>query len=203
MRNLVLSVGITFLTGTLLFVYFRNKINNIDRKVNLVFETIKEYNSKMEQENDIEMRKFAAMQEHLRNQFVEQQPQPGEGNPEISEELNEVTNTKLIDVSDKELGEFDNSDEDSDDENTSSEEDSDDSDDEEENKLNIVSEEIVEETKLEVTNVKEDLEEKQIVDSTDYAKFTKNQLKNICEERELTGYKSLNKTKLIELLQSK
>ena len=50
MRELFLSVGITLLTSTLIFVYFRNKHNSLDEKVNLVFTTIQEHNEKMQQE---------------------------------------------------------------------------------------------------------------------------------------------------------
>jgi len=204
MRNLILSVSITFLTGTLLFVYFRNKITNIDKKLNLVFETIQEYNSNMQKENSIEMRKFAMMQHHLRNQNVQKQDAGSEEENLDKNTEENITEThgeeNLIDVSDKELGNLDS---DSDDETSSDEDSDDDSDDDEteDKKIKIEQSEIVEDTKIEVSNVEEDLEKKLQVDNTDYSKFTKNQLKNICEERELSGYKSLNKTKLIELLQ--
>ena len=196
MRNLILSVGITFLTGTLLFVYFRNKITNIDKKLNLVFETIQDYNNNMEKENNIEMKKFAMMQHHIRNQHSQKQDLSSENVDEnIEENITQNGEENLIDVSDKELDNLDSDDE------TSSDEDSDDDSDTEDNKIKIEQSEIVEETKLDVSNVEEDLEKKLQVDNTDYSKFTKNQLKNICEERKLYGYKSLNKTKLIELLQ--
>ena len=83
MRELAFSVGITFLTGTLLFVYFRNKMNNIDKKVNLVFETIQEHNAQMQAQAQMEMQRFAAYQERRMPQ--QQHPMKNETNENVQQ----------------------------------------------------------------------------------------------------------------------
>ena len=99
MRELVFSVGITFLTGTLLFVYFRNKISNIDRKVNMVFETIQEHNNRMQVEAQEEMKRFQMFHEQQMQMAQQQHQCRSNGTMEqIRTEPNE-----LIDVSNKKM----------------------------------------------------------------------------------------------------
>ena len=117
MRELVFSVGITFLTGTLLFVYFRNKISNIDRKVNMVFETIQEHNSRMQVEAQEEMKRFQMFHEQqmqMRQHHEEQQhnPHTGQHSDEPTEQMRSEPNN-LIDVSDQESDLSDMSDDES------------------------------------------------------------------------------------------
>lgn len=213
MRELVFSVGITFLTGTLLFVYFRNKMNNIDKKVNLVFNTIQEHNSRMQNESEEELKRFHMYhQQQLHEQNINNSVDDPltENNDIIHKESN-----NLIDVSDEE-NEFDSSEDDSDDEQ---------SDDEDSDRENVVNESNKEENLANVTDVTEltdvtdntvvvdetnkaleimedKLEIKTLESLVDYNKLTKAQLRNICEKKELTGWKSLNKGKLILLLQN-
>ena len=114
MRELAFSVGITFLTGTLLFVYFRNKMNNIDKKVNLVFETIQEHNAQMQAQAQMEMQRFAAYQESRMAQQQQQHPpmvnqtdenvQQVESNEQGAWNSNANSDTNLIDVSEDESG---------------------------------------------------------------------------------------------------
>lgn len=191
MRELFLSVGITLLTSTLLFVYFRNKHNNLDEKVNLVFTTIQEHNEKMQLAADEEMQRMAQFQRHQQMQM--QMMHSDEHTEQLSENEKEENvqgeseQNNLIDVSD---GENDNENFDSDD----SDSDSDDSDDETENKDDNLEE-------LESLNLeKEKDNEISLISETDYTKLTKNKLKDLCEQRDISGYKSCNKGKLIQLL---
>ena len=72
MRELFFSVGITLLTSTLLFVYFRNKHNSLDQKVNLVFTTIQEHNEKMQQAAEEEMQRMAEFQRQRQIHMMQQ-----------------------------------------------------------------------------------------------------------------------------------
>ena len=236
MRELVFSVGITFLTGTLLFVYFRNKISNIDRKVNMVFETIQEHNNRMQVEAQEEMKRFQMFHEQ-QMQMAQQHHQEEQNEPmeQIRTEPNELIDvseqeSELSDMSDDESSDDDNSD---DDNNENDEEVkvkpevvtlSDDGEKPSDNGLtdllnNGLTEvnvenisplgsnlELNEEEEEDVSNGLEIMEEKLNSKSSDtlvnYNKYTKAQLRNICEERGLTGWKSLNKTKLVSFLEN-
>tara|TARA_B100000242_G_scaffold289222_1_gene258700 strand:- start:57 stop:716 length:660 start_codon:yes stop_codon:yes gene_type:complete len=217
MRELVFSVGITFLTGTLLFVYFRNKMNNIDKKVNLVFNTIQEHNSRMQNEAEEEMKRFQMYHEQqMQMQQMHQMEHSEETEvPLTQENVNEMIEKEnnLIDVSDEE-SQFDSSEDDSDDEDSDNEqpeqvvEPVDNSALLKENLEVEVLEDntddvIVDEEKHEGLEIMEDkLEIKSLEPLVDYNKLTKAQLRNICEDKGLTGWKSLNKGKLVELLKN-
>ena len=251
MRELVFSVGITFLTGTLLFVYFRNKISNIDRKVNMVFETIQEHNSRMQVEAQEEMKRFQMFHEQqmqMRQHHEEQQhnPHTGQHSDEPTEQMRSEPNN-LIDVSDQESDLSDMSDdESSDDDNSDNSDDDTNKDDVEKNPEVVTLSDNVENpsdnnltdllnsglTEVNVENISpldsnvelnndelnddeedEDLsngleimEEKLSSKTSDtlvnYNKYTKAQLRNICEEKGFTGWKSLNKGKLVTFLEN-
>ena len=224
MRELVFSVGITFLTGTLLFVYFRNKMNIIDNKVSMVFQTIQEHNLRMQNEAQEELRRFQLY--HQQKMQMEEENNSDELTQENVENLSTSPNN-LIDVSDQESVFSDNSsNEDSDDE---SDAESDvDSENENENQnqnhlesndvnknlsdnkevselLNDVVEEIHinQQEKSDGLQIMEDkLNIKSLDSLVNYNKYTKAELRNICEEKGLTGWKSLNKGKLVEFLEN-
>ena len=44
-RGLVISIGVSALSCTLLFLYFRNKISSVEKKVDLMFELIQNYDN--------------------------------------------------------------------------------------------------------------------------------------------------------------
>ena len=224
MRELVFSVGITFLTGTLLFVYFRNKMSNIDRKVNMVFETIQEHNNRMQVEAQEEMKRFQMYHEQRQQMQMQQMQQMKQGEetqvPLTEENVNEMIQTEnnLIDVSDED-SQFDSSEDDSDDEDSDNEnidneqpekvvEPVDNNASLEENLEVEVLEDntddvVVDEEKHDGLEIMEDkLEIKSLEPLVDYNKLTKAQLRNICEDKGLTGWKSLNKGKLVELLKN-
>jgi len=218
MRELVFSVGITFLTGTLLFVYFRNKMNNIDKKVNMVFNTIQEHNSRMQNEAEEEMKRFQMYHEQQRQMQMQQMEQTEL--PLTEENVNEIIHkdSNLIDVSDDE-SQLDSSDIDSDDEDSDNENSDNEQPEQEEKpvvnnvtlKENLEIEELEDNTDNVVSNeekhegleiMEDKLEIKSLEPLVDYSKLTKAQLRNICEDKDLTGWKSLNKGKLVELLKN-
>lgn len=47
-RGLIISLGITLIASTVLFLYFRNRIGKIEKKVNLMFQLIQEHNTARE-----------------------------------------------------------------------------------------------------------------------------------------------------------
>lgn len=228
MRELVFSVGITFLTGTLIFVYFRNKMNNIDKKVNMVFETIQEHNVKMQRQAQMEMQRFAAYQEsrmasqesreveHVeQNEQNNQNAENAENNEQKQGAWNSEANsdTNLIDVSedDSDSDGFDSSEEDDDNMNDDDDNMNDDTD-----KITEVGDEISDKLKisdgldglegLEVLDGKLaaeiNLEKKIIQPNVDYTKLTKAQLINCCEDAGISFKKSSNKSVLIQLLEN-
>ena len=232
MRELVFSVGITFLTGTLLFVYFRNKISNIDRKVNMVFETIQEHNNRMQDQAQEEMKRFQVFHQQ---QMSQQNRQNAEYNEEEEENMENVKiePTTLIDVSDQESDFSEDSDSDSDDDddddgvNKNETKDDNNQNDGEELKVdNNISELLnngLEEVNVEnIVNgedersvddevdspndglqiIEEKLNIKNLEHLVNYNKYTKVQLRNICEEKGYTGWKSLNKGKLVTFLEN-
>ena len=184
MRELILSLGFTILTGTLLFVYFRNKHNGLDGKVNLVFQTIQDHNDKMQQAAEEEMMRVRAYQQSMGQEEIMMQHMDEEvmDGPQIQKE-------NLIDVSD------DEDEDDEDDEGTGSDSDDDStmnkSDDEDDDE-NVVDE-------------LQDLGDTKIIDISnlpkmDYTKLTKSELKKLCDEKSISYAKSANKAKLVELL---
>ena len=211
-RGLLISVGVTLLAVGLLFVYFRNKVTGIEKKVELMFNLIQNYEG---QQN--------AMQE----QYMTPQTSQDESYPQPS-----VQNLKseLIEVSDDEGGDSDevsDSEDESDDEeetlkfeatnielkddevktiqleelnNQTKEEDSLDEDDSEEEE----EEEGEEGENVSPPEKEEELEAEVIIELTedDYKKKTVPALKQIASERGLQNYRSLKKSPLIELLMS-
>jgi hypothetical protein len=215
-RGLLISVGFTLLTVGLLFVYFRNKVTGIEKKVELMFNLIQNYDG---QQN--------AMQEQYRTS-------PPQASPDENYPQSSVQNLKseLIEVSDDEDGD---SDEVSDSENES------DDDDEEEETLKFEStnielkdhevktiqlEELNNDVKEEVDSLDEEdsddeedddvqnvtppgeedeeLKAEVVVELTedDYKKKTVPALKQIASDLGLQNYRSLKKAPLIELLMS-
>jgi hypothetical protein len=223
-RGLVISLGVSALGCTLLFLYFRNKISAVERKVDVMFDLIQNH----QQQNSMESRQY---NEVIHEQQQEQQQQQTQG--AWAEEPQQERN--LIEVSDEDT------DDDSDEVSDSESED-------EENQPKI-SLEGIEDMSLEVTDVKkitvtesdkveinDNIELEEVEDSLDeiddddededeeegqggvvkkvtvvkeeedeefdYTKLKVSELKAIAEQKGLEGYKSLKKTPLIELLKA-
>tara|TARA_B100000886_G_scaffold158937_1_gene108375 strand:- start:815 stop:1573 length:759 start_codon:yes stop_codon:yes gene_type:complete len=86
-RGLVISLGVSALSATLLFLYFRNRMSNVERKVDLMFDLIQSH------END---RKQMAQHEIMTAQNKPVSQNTGAWANEVQSERN------LIDVSDDE-----------------------------------------------------------------------------------------------------
>ncbi len=228
-RGLVISLGVSALGCTLLFLYFRNKISSVERKVDVMFDLIQ--NHQQEQ-----MSAFNTIQQmdSQQNAVQEETQQTGAWT-----EDNLQPERNLIDVSDDE-DDADDSEEVSDTDEESDEE-------EEQPPLDLgktedmtleVSEvkkiNIQETDKVEINNSvqleevedvtdsldeiddddddeeEEEEEEKQVKDVVvnkldeefDYTKLKVSELKAMAEAKNLEGYKSLKKGPLIELLKS-
>ena len=95
-RGLVISLGVSALSATLLFLYFRNRITSVERKVDLMFDLIQSH------END---RKQMAQHQMMSTQNVPVSSNTGAWAGEDNQ-----PERNLIDVSDDEEEEYDSED---------------------------------------------------------------------------------------------
>jgi len=229
-RGLVISLGVSALGCTLLFLYFRNKISAVERKVDVMFDLIQNH-----QQNTMETRQYnEVIHEEQQQQQQQQEQQQGAWSEESRQERN------LIDVSDEDTD---------DDSEEVSDSESEDEDVENHPKISLAG---VENISLELADVKkitvkesdkvlvnDNVELEEVEDSLDeieddddddedeedegevneptktvtvvkeeldeefdYTKLKVSELKAIAEQKGLEGYKSLKKTPLIELLKA-
>ena len=203
-RGLLISIGITILAVGLVFVYFRNKVAGMEKKVELMFNLIQNYDG----------------QQNARDIVSDPRMNPDEIYP-----TEQTIKSELIQISEDE----DNSDSE---EESDSDEDSDEDDtlkfeptsielkDDEIKTINL--EEIKHEDSLdeiddeddEITpepqEIKSDPQEETELEAVEviqlsenaYKKKTVVELKEIASERGLQNYRSLKKTPLIQLLMS-
>ena len=82
-RGLIISLGVSALSCTILFLYFRNKITNIERKVDVMFDLIQNHESQ---------------QQNMRYEMA-----PPQYNPEPQQNVSREMEDDLIDVSDDDL----------------------------------------------------------------------------------------------------
>lgn len=205
-RGLLISVGVTLLAVGLLFVYFRNKVSGIEKKVELMFNLIQNYEG---QQNAMQAQQYMptssqeAMQSgqmpQMTSELIEVSDDEAEDSEEVSDsdeeededdeetlkfepttiELTE-TDVKTIDLNTN--IEQETKDQESGDSLDEIDSDEDDNDDGEEEPLE--SEEVI--------TLTED----------DYKKKTVAELKQLAADRGLQNYRSLKKAPLIELLMS-
>ena len=83
-RGLIISLGVSALSCTILFLYFRNKITNIERKVDVMFDLIQNHESE---------------QQNMRYEMAS----PPQYNPEPQQNVSREMENDLIDVSDDDL----------------------------------------------------------------------------------------------------
>ena len=227
-RGLVISLGVSALGCTLLFLYFRNKISNVEKKVDTIFDLIQNHQQLDQQQY---------MQQTMQTQVFNDQQ---ETEFKEKENENERQENNLINVSDDEDDDSSDSEEVSD----SDEEDED----EDQPKLSLAK---TEDMSLSLSDVKkitvqesdnfdmknqelpevedvtdsldeiddddedddeEDEEEEtkeiptlhiqKLDDEFDYNKLKVSELKSMAAAKKLEGYKSLKKGPLIELLKS-
>ena len=203
-RGLLISVGVTLLAVGLVFVYFRNKVSGIEKKVELMFNLIQNYEG---QQNMAQSGGFIAQPSNDEESYPQQNVQQ--------------VRSELIEVSD---------DEDNDSEEVSDDED--DSEDEDDQTLKFeptnieLKEEDIKTIQLEEINQQEDDDEQEdslddddseeeeedeeeedtteviTLTEEDYKKKTVAELKKLASERGLQNYRSLKKAPLIQLLMS-
>lgn len=206
---LVITLGVTGLSSVLLFLYFRNRIGQVEEKVDTVFQLIQNYESNRQpqftvQENQ-QPQGYYVQEEMEEEHDYHQEQQQQHTNP----------NSDLIAVSDK------NSDSESEEESESESEEESESESEEsdneggkqlvlDNKEEEVSDVKVDDVEeLDNLNlVKQEIESESlekaktihIEENNDLDKLKVSELKDLCKEKGLSGYKSLRKNDLINLL---
>ena len=212
-RGLLISIGITILAVGLVFVYFRNKVAGMEKKVELMFNLIQNYDG---QQN-------AARGGFVADPIRDETYQPVEQT--IKSELIQVSE----DEDNSDSDEVSDTDEDSDDEEETlkfepttielnddevktinleeikheTDEDSlDEIDDDDEDEIKQESQEIKQESQEESDD--EPLEAVEVIQlsANAYKKKTVVELKKIASERGLSNYRSLKKDPLIQLLMS-
>jgi len=208
-KMLVITLGVTGLSSVLLFLYFRNRIGQVEEKVDTVFQLIQNYESNRQpqftvQENQ-QPQGYYVQEEMEEEHDYHQEQQQQHTNP----------NSDLIAVSDK------NSDSESEEESESESEEESESESEEsdneggkqlvlDNKEEEVSDVKVDDVEeLDNLNlVKQEIESESlekaktihIEENNDLDKLKVSELKDLCKEKGLSGYKSLRKNDLINLL---
>jgi len=198
-RGLLISIGVTILAVGLVFVYFRNKVSGIEKKVELMFNLIQSYEG---------------------SQNMAQTQQPVMTMPENVYENNynqtEDVKTDLIEVSDDDSDEVSDSEDESDEDETLSFSTTDVQLDENDIKTieldNSENQENKNEDSLDEIDDSEDEQEKELeeIDTEDMLELTENdykkktvvELKQIAENKGLQNYRSLKKAPLIQLLMS-
>jgi hypothetical protein len=89
-RNLVISLGITTLSSFLLYMYFKNRMSDVESKVDIMFQLIQEHTAA----NDAAAAAAALQNAHSQNNLHTASP----------ESYHSETGSNLVDVSDDEVG---------------------------------------------------------------------------------------------------
>ena len=233
-KTLIITLGITGLSSVLLFLYFRNKLNEVEEKIETMFQVIQNYDNK---ESQISLTEGSIPPEILHQMQQQEQLIAEQQMQQQIEQQNQCVlnpNNELITVSDKN-SDSDESESDTDESDTD-ESDTDESDIEEEKQLKVSKDDNLEVTthdveelnnlNLKVENTTENNDEEEIfiedkddedesdddesdddenkkivVDESKEIKDLKvAELKKICRDKGLSGYKNLRKNDLIELL---
>ena len=115
-RGLVISLGVSALGCTLLFLYFRNKITAVEKKVDIMFDLIQNHQSQQEQISMQETMHMNSQQEVEESDNNESQQETGVWSDNVK------SDPELIQVSDDEEDDDDDSEEVSDTEDEEDEE---------------------------------------------------------------------------------
>ena len=98
-RGLVISLGVSALSATLLFLYFRNRMASVERKVDVMFDLIQSHEADRQQQ----------MTHHMMMQQQQNQAPTQETGAWVNED-NTRPERNLIDISDDEEEEYDSED---------------------------------------------------------------------------------------------
>tara|TARA_Y100000389_G_C17305816_1_gene435343 strand:+ start:107 stop:727 length:621 start_codon:yes stop_codon:yes gene_type:complete len=200
-RGLLISVGVTLLAVGLLFVYFRNKVSGIEKKVELMFNLIQNYEG---QQNAMQSQQYmpspsqeamqASQMPQMTSELIEVSDDEGDDSEEVSdsEDEEEDEETLKFEPTTIELTETDVK---TIDLNTNIEQETEDQ--ESEDSLDEIDSDDDEQKKEE-----EPLEAEEVITLTedDYKNKTVAELKQIASGRGLQNYRSLKKAPLIQLL---
>jgi len=229
-RGMAICIGVTGVASILLWFYFKNRIENVESKLDSMFEMIQNFN---EDSSSQQAQQFDRVEDPFENREI-QYVNEMESNQLPQEENNE--NVKLITVSDNEEGKVQESEEEESEEEESEEEESgeeesgeeEEEQEEEEQEEGEEGEEEEEQVVKEVSSVKSinlDLSEDggdslddmdSDNDETDddvkkvkvehevkeYSSMKVSELKSLCSEKGLSGYTKLNKAGLVNLLEN-
>lgn len=203
-KMLVITLGVTGLSSVLLFLYFRNRIGQVEEKVDTVFQLIQNYESNRQPQ-------FTVQEQPPQGYYVEEETEEQQDYDQQQQHSN--PNNDLIAVSDKNS---DSESEESDSESEESDSESEESDNEEVKQLVLNNkEEEVSDVKVddveELDNlniIKQEIEseslekvkEIHIEENNDLDKLKVSELKDLCKEKGLSGYRNLRKNDLINLL---
>lgn len=99
-RGLVISLGVSALSATLLFLYFRNRMASVERKVDVMFDLIQSHEADRQQQQ---------MTHHMMMQQQQNQAPTQETGAWVNED-NTRPERNLIDISDDEEEEYDSED---------------------------------------------------------------------------------------------
>ena len=206
-RGLLISVGVTLLAVGLLFVYFRNKVSGIEKKVELMFNLIQNYEG---QQNAMQAQQYMptssqeAMQSGQMTQMTSELIEVSDDEAEDSEEVSdsdeeededdeetlkfEPTTIELTETDVKTIDLNTNIEQETKDQESGDSLDEIDSDEDDNND----------------GEEEEPLEAEEVITLTedDYKKKTVAELKQLAADRGLQNYRSLKKAPLIELLMS-
>lgn len=205
-RLMLICLATSLLSSILLFIYFKNRISSVEEKVDVIFQLVQNH----EQENKIMMHETVPSNTH--------QYMPSNNLIVVSENEEEEEESESESESESNSDDSDNEEEspelnlDSDlviSENMIDEN--------EIKKIALNLEDSLEEvgdillTKEKDTELNDDNSEKsddensteeEIKETINYSKYKVDQLKQMCEDKELENYKSLKKAELVKLLEN-
>ena len=201
-RNMIICLGVTGLSSLLLYMYVRNKVNNVENKLDLIYQLIENHS----RENESQEQYIQHMHPSSENESIPLDDNTG----------NLITVSDDDEDDDDEDDDSDDEDEDEDDDDSDEDDEEDDEDDEEddeENKLELdndvneelnveeldVDGEVVEDVEVKVDDL-ENLVENEVTESIDYTKLKVKDLKKMARDKGLFNYSSLKKNELIQLL---
>ncbi len=222
-RGLVISIGVSALGCTLLFLYFRNKINSVEKKVDLMFDLIQNYDQEQQQHPESSSNNLIEVSDEDVSEDESQQADDSENDEEYDDDSEEVSDddepklisletteeinlgendVKSIDISENVTNILTKVDEvelgDPIEDSLDELDDDDDDDDDDVNNDVIVAAEGEEEDEEE----EEDDEENTVEEIIDYKKLKVAELKALARDKGLSNYANLKKQPLIELLKA-
>ena len=224
-RGLVISIGVSALGCTLLFLYFRNKINSVEKKVDLMFDLIQNYDQEQQQHEESSSNNLIEVSDNDEEDVSENESQQADDDSENDEEYDDdseevsddeepklisLETTEEINLGENDIKNIDISENISNEitnlnevelgepiEDSLDELDDDDEEDEEETVNNEVNVAAEDDDDYE-----EEEEENTVEEIIDYKKLKVAELRALARDKGLSNYANLKKQPLIELLKA-